>query len=163
MTTIRQLNPHDRSRRNMEIVRARAEGDSWATLGHRFGVSARQARRIVKDVGSAIVTDTTAISPIDIIDAAIMRCEANIEHLAEIAASTDDPIVTIKAIGSQVRITEHELELLQNIGVLPTPLSNLAQQIDLRRVAQQAVDVLNRHHVPAAAKMDFLAALKADS
>ena len=39
----------------------------------RFGVSARQARRIVKVIGTASVTNTTVIDPIGIIEAAVLR------------------------------------------------------------------------------------------
>ena len=68
-------------------------------------------------------------------------------------------MVAINAIRAPVRTTEHEGELLQKVGALPTPLSNLGQQIDLHRVAQQAVEVLDRHGVPVAVKRDLVAAL----
>jgi hypothetical protein len=50
---IRKLNPYDRSQRNAEIVTARANGGSWKKIEKRFGVSGRQARRIVRDADGA--------------------------------------------------------------------------------------------------------------
>jgi hypothetical protein len=158
----RTLNPHDRAQRNASVVAARCDGDSWASIERRFGVSARQARRIVKDVGSASVTNITVIDPIEIIEAAVLRFEALIQQLAEIADDAD-PAVAVKAISAQVRAAESEMTLLQNGGMLPTPLSIIGQQIDARRAAHQAIEVLNRHHVPAVVKKDLLAALRASS
>jgi hypothetical protein len=60
-------------RRNASVVAAPCEGNSWASIERRFGVSARQARRIVKDIGTASVTNTTVIDPIGIIAAAVLR------------------------------------------------------------------------------------------
>jgi hypothetical protein len=159
----RTLNPHDRAQRNASVVAARCDGDSWASIERRFGVSARQARRIVKDVGSASVTNITVIDPIAIIEAAVLRCEAVIAQLAEIADDADDPVVAVNAIRAQIRAAESEMALLQNAGMLPTPLSIIGQQIDARRTADQAIEVLNRHHVSAAVKKDLLAALRASS
>lgn len=141
---------------------ARAEGQSWAAIASRFGVSARQARRIVKDVGSASDACTVSIDAAEIIEAAILRCEAIIADLAEIADSST-PMVAVRAIQAQIRATEHEIELLRNVGILSAPGANLAHQAELQRVAQQAVEVLNRHEVPAVVKSDLLAALHASS
>src|SRR5450755_2041421 len=128
---MRKLNPHDRSTRNGEIVAARAAGESWRRIGERFDVSGRQARRIVKDVG-ANVTNTTVIDPIEIIEAAALRYEALIEQLAEIA-DTADPAVAVKAISAQLRAADSEMALLQNAGMLTSPLSRVGYEIDARR------------------------------
>jgi hypothetical protein len=55
------------------------------------------------------------IDPIATIDAAVLRCEALIEQLAEIA-DTAAPAVAIKAIRAQIRAAESEMALLQNAG-----------------------------------------------
>ena len=156
---VRKLNPHDRSERNAAIVAARSQGDSWATIERRFGVSARQARRIVKDVGSASVS-ATVINPSEIIEAAVMRHEANIELLAEIA-DTADPAVAIRAINAQARAAESEMTLLQNAGMLPIPLSRIGYEMDAHRAASRAVEVLNRHGVSAEAMAELISALTA--
>jgi hypothetical protein len=156
----RKLNPHDRSERNAEIVAARANGASWRQIEQRFGVSGRQARRVVRDVGTARVTRTMAIDPTEFIETALMHQEALIEQLAEIADSTDNPMVAINAIRAQGRANDRQVELLQNAGLLPAPLTNLAQHIDAQRLARRAIEVLNRHQVPAAVKQDLLDALR---
>jgi hypothetical protein len=141
------------------MVAARAAGESWQRIGGRFDVSGRQARRIVKDVGAS-VTNTTVIDPIEIIEAAVLRCEAVIEQLAVIA-DTADPAVAVKAISAQLRATESEMTLLQNAGMLPTPLSRIGYEMDARRAASRAVEVLNRHGVSAEAKAELISALTA--
>lgn len=159
--TIRRLNPHDRASRNGEIVGARAVGASWATIGRRFGVSARQARRIVKDVGSATLVADAPIDAKEIVVSAIMYHETLIEDLAAIADETDDPRVTIAAVQAQIRASESQLTLLQNAGLLPTPLSSIGHQIDARRAASRAVEVLDRHGISAEARGELIAALTA--
>ena len=156
---MRKLNPHDRSTRNREIVAARAAGQSWRQVGEHFDVSGRQARRIVKDVG-ARETSTTVIDPIGIIEAAVLRCEALIEQLADLA-DTAAPAVAIKAIRAQIRAAESEIALLQNAGILPTPLSRIAYDRDAHRAASRAVEVLNRHGVSAEAKAELISAFRA--
>jgi phytoene/squalene synthetase len=156
---MRKLNPHDRSTRNADIVAARAAGVSWRRIGERFDLSGRQARRIVKDVGAS-VTNTTVIDPIAIIEAAVLRCEALIEQLADIA-DTAHPAVAIRAIRAQVRAAESEMALLQNAGLLPTPLSRIGYEMDAHRAGSRAVEVLNRHGVSAEAKAELIAALRA--
>jgi hypothetical protein len=156
----RRLNPHDRAQRNASVVAARCEGESWASIERRFGVSARQARRIMKDIGTASVTNTTVIDPIAIIEAAVLRCEALIEQLADLA-DTAAPAVAIKAIRAQIRAAESEMALLQNAGILPTPLSHLAYEMDAHRAASRAVEVLNRHGVSAEARAELISALRA--
>jgi hypothetical protein len=86
---MRKLNPHDRSTRNAEIVAARAAGESWRRIGERFDVSGRQARRIVKDVGAS-VTNTTAIDPIAIIEAAD-GCVTTLGRRQRVLAPGSDP------------------------------------------------------------------------
>ena len=157
---VRKLNPHDRSERNAAIVAARSQGDSWASIERRFGVSARQARRIVRDVGTASVTRAIAIDPAEAIETAFMHQEALIEQLADIADCTDNPMVVIRAINAQGRATDRQLELLQNAGLLPARRTNLAQHIDAQRAAHRVIEVLNRHQVPAAVKRDILDALR---
>jgi hypothetical protein len=156
---MRKLNPHDRSTRNAEIVAARAAGESWRRIGERFDVSGRQARRIVKDVGAS-VTNTTVIDPIAIIEVAVLRCEALIEQLADLA-DTADPAVAVRAIRAQIRAADSEISLLQNAGILPTPLTRIGYEIDARRAASRAVEVLNRHGVSAEAKAELIAAFRA--
>ena len=157
--TTRKLNPYDRASRATEIVSARGEGNSWAMIERRFGVSARQARRIVKNIGTASFTNNTVIDPIDIIEAAVLRCEAVInEQLAEIA-DTAEPAVAVKAISAQVRAAESEMALLQNAGLLPRRLSCIGQEIDARRAASRAVEVLNRYGVSAEARAELIAVL----
>jgi hypothetical protein len=155
----RRLNPHDRAQRNASVVAARCEGESWASNERRFGVSARQARSIMKDIGTASVTNTTVIDPIAIIEAAVLRCEALIEQLADLA-DTAAPAVAIKAIRAQIRAAESEIALLQNAGILPTPLSRIAYDRDAHRAASRAVEVLNRHGVSAEAKAELISALR---
>ena len=157
---MRKLNPHDRSTRNGEIVAARAAGESWRRIGERFDVSGRQARRIVRDVGAATVISAMTIDPVEIVERAVLRCEAVIEQLAEIA-DTAEPAVAVKAISAQVRAAESELALLQNAGMLPSPLSRIGYEIDARRAASRAVEVLNRYGVSTDAKAELLSALKA--
>jgi hypothetical protein len=108
------------------------------------------------------VKNTTVIDPIEIIEAAVLRCEAVIEQLAEIADDADDPVAAVNAIRAQIRPAESEMTLLQNGGMLPTPFAIIGQQIDARRAAHQAIEVLNRHHVSAAVKKDLLAALRGE-
>ena len=156
---MRKLNPHDRSTRNAEIVAARAAGVSWRRIGERFDVSGRQARRIVKDVGAS-VTSPTVIDPIAIIETAILRHEALSEQLADLADSTANPMVAIRAINAQMRACENVMALLQNAGMLPTPLSRIGLEMDGRRAAERAVEVLNRHGVSAEARAELIAAFK---
>src|SRR5205823_3248204 len=78
---VRRLNPHDRARRNASVVAARCAGHSWASIECRFGVSARQARRIVKDLGTAMLTPSATTDAVEIVERAIMRHEAMIEQL----------------------------------------------------------------------------------
>ncbi len=155
----RRLNPYDRSQRNASVVAARCDGDSWASIERRFGVSARQARRIVKDVGAS-VTSTTVIDPIAIIEAAVLRHEALSGQLADLADSTANPMVAIRAINAQMRACENVMALLQDAGILPTPLSRIGFEMDGRRAAERAVEVLNRHGVSAEAKAELIAAFR---
>ncbi|HWK18463.1 MAG TPA: hypothetical protein VNR66_13505, partial [Solirubrobacteraceae bacterium] len=48
----------------------------------------------------------------------------------------------IKAIRAQIRAAESEMALLQNAGILPTPLSRIAYDRDAHRAASRAVEVL---------------------
>ena len=155
----RRLNPHDRAQRNASVVAARCDGESWASIERRLGVSARQARRIVKDLGGAVLMADATIDPVEIMERAIMRHEALIEQLAEIA-DTADPAVAVRAINAQVRAAESQMALLQNAGILPTPLSRIGVEMDGRRAAERAVEVLNRHGVSAEAKAELIAAFK---
>jgi hypothetical protein len=159
IATSRKLDPWSRVSRNAQIVSARGGGDSWATIERRFGVSARQARRIVKDVGTC-TPDTAIMDPVEIVEAAVMRCEALISQLAEIADVADKPVVAVNAIRAQIRVTESEVVLLQNAGMLPIPLSIVGYQLDAQRAASRAVQVLDRHGVSLEAKEELLAALR---
>ena len=138
-----------------------ADRASWATIERRFGVSARQARRIVKDVGSATLMTDAPIDALEIVTSAIMHHETLIEDLADITDETDDPRVTIAAVRGQIRASESQITLLQNAGLLPTPLSCVGQQIDARRAASRAVEVLDRHGISAEARAELIAALTA--
>ena len=157
----RRLNPHDRSRRNAEIVTARVQGDSWAKIEQRFDVSARQARRIVKDLGYADVT--TALDSVDVVVRALDRCEANIGYLSAVAGAAKNHGLILSAIEAQMRVTEHELNLLRDIGLLPARPSNMAEYTRKQRVVQRAVEVLERHQVPQAAREDLMSVLRGSS
>ena len=155
----RKLDPWSRTTRNAQIVSARGEGESWAMIERQFGVSARQARRIVKDIGMS-TTNTMMIDPVEIVEAAVMRCEALISQLAQIADAAENPAVAVNAIRAQIRATESEIALLQNAGMLPIPLSIIGYQIDAQRAAFKAVQVLDRHGVSLEAKKELAAALR---
>jgi hypothetical protein len=99
------------------------------------------------------------IDPIAIIEAAVLRCEALIEQLADLA-DTADPAVAVRAIRAQIHAAESEIALLQNAR-MPTPLSRIGYEMDGRRAAARAVEVLNRHGVSAEAKAELIAAFTA--
>ena len=137
-----------------------AKATPWATIERRFGVSARQARRIVKDLGGASAATTASIDPMAIVEAALLRCEVLIEDLAVIADTAENQAVAVNAIRAQIRSTDHRLALLRDAGVLPMPLSCLAQHFDAERAASHATEVLDRHRAPADVKRALVAALR---
>ena len=93
---------------------------------------------------------------------AVLRCEALIEQLADLADAAA-PAVAIKAIRAQIRAAESQIALLQNAGIFPTPLSRIAYDRDAHRAASRAVEVINRHGVSAEAKAELISALRAPS
>ena len=95
-----------------------------------------------------------------IVEAALLRCEVLIEDLAVIADTAENQAVAVNAIRAQIRSTDHQLALLRDAGVLPMPLSRLAQHFDAERAASHATEVLDRHRVPANVKRELVAALR---
>ena len=100
---------------------------------------------------------------VDIVERALLHREAIIGQLAELADTTDDPLVAIRAIDARARVADGEVALLQAIGALPTPLSCVGQHIDVRRLARDAVDVLTRTGFSPEIKRELLDVLNAAS
>lgn len=154
----RRLNPYDRAERNAKIVAARCHGDSWTAIGCRNGVSARQARRIVKDVGRSTPMNATIVDPGQIVTRVVREREAIISQLAEIAVATHDPVMAIKAIEAQVRAADGEVGLLRSRSA---SYATLADWSAARRApgGAGAIAVLHKHGVSDALKAELCAAL----
>jgi hypothetical protein len=135
----------DRARRDADIYLAQRQGQSYALLARRFGLSARQCRRIVEAYRKREPSPFDG-APIEHLERMLEMTDADISDLAEIALTAPNPAAQIGAIRAKRGCVKAQVNLLQRIGFLPTPgrLSHAGVAL-LERELRQA---LRRHDAP---------------
>ncbi len=73
-----------------------------------------------------------------------------------LARDTTHDGTRLGAIRGRLEVMRAKYELLAAVGVLPCDLGRLSVEIDLRRTADQVIDVLERHDVAEAVFDDLL-------
>jgi hypothetical protein len=141
------MTSHERFLRNSQVVRERARGLGWAEISARFGLSDRQARRVVAEYRESR-PHLHELDPIEIIEEALLQHDAAIEDLALLAQTTSHDGTKLGAIKGRLEALRAKLELMAAVGVLPRDLRRLQIEVDIRHVAQAILDVFAAYDVP---------------
>lgn len=133
---------HERARRNTEIVEARARGLSWPTIAVASGLSERHCRRVVADFRASAprLHDT---DPVEVIEDALHQYRDAAEELALIAGQTGNESVRVGAIKARLDCLRSTTALMQEVGVLPHDLGQLAVEIDVRQMVVRVLAVFD--------------------
>jgi hypothetical protein len=143
--------------RNSEIVTARARGQRWSTIATAFGVSERQARRVVSE-HRASQPRLHQRDPLEIFEELYERYEAVLEQLAEVADEASNDSARVGALRARIEVMRDQGQLLRTVGILP--LDALGLQIDLQSVADRFVGVFQRFDIQAGARDALLEAIE---
>jgi hypothetical protein len=97
--------------------------------------------------------------PVEVVDQMLERYESFGERLIGIADTATNDSARVGAIKAAMEAMKAQAELMQAIGVLPRSLGQMAVEIDLRRVARAAIDVLDRNGVPVEVQRELVQAV----
>jgi hypothetical protein len=109
----------DRIRRDFNIVIAYLRGARYSTISEMFGISERQAKRIVAKHREEQGTLDSYAEALDRVDDQLEFIDAAIGDLALIRLNTNSEAVRIKAITRQDQLMHRRVQLLLTIGALP--------------------------------------------
>ena len=146
MTTIeavaeKRLSAREQVCRDDEIVKARMRGMTWPTIANRFGLTERRCQQVMAEFRESHPTARSR-SPLELLDEVLEGYEAAREDFAEIAATTTHDATRLGAIRSSVAVLEEQVNLLINLGIVPT-LLELRQEVNAREVARKMMVVLD--------------------
>jgi len=148
------VNTAERNERNAEIVAARKAGEQTGSIARRFGITERQARRILAehrdDPARELVED-----PVEILERTLAALDEEKEKLAQIAATTTSDWVRQKAITARVRVLGRKTALIQSVGLMPPP-HVFRHDLEVTKFAEIAVDIFHRYDVPHEAVEEIL-------
>jgi hypothetical protein len=149
----------DRDRR---IVADRAAGLTWATVAARNGLAERQCRNIVAKHREE-QPPPWEHDPLEVLQEQLEQLDALVERLALVAEESGHDAVRLGALKSQLIALQQRRELLQATGLLPRILGLIGQEIDMRRMTDDAVRVLKQHDVSQELADDLVAAFRSHS
>ena len=133
--------------RDDEIIRMRAEGETWKRIAERHGISTRQCRRVVTQSKTGM-RSLPSMDAIEWVESTYLLYEEAIDQLQEIAEISNNASARVGAIKAAVAVQAEETALLQAVGVLPRNLGRLAVELDVRHVATTVTQVFEEFAVP---------------
>jgi hypothetical protein len=149
----------DRDRR---IVADRAAGLTGATVAARNGLAERQCRNVVAKHREE-QPPPWEHDPVEVLPGQLEQLDALIERLALVAEQSAHDAVRLGELKAQLTALKQRRELLQATGLMPRNLGLIVQEIDMRRVTDDAVRVLKQHDVSRELVDDLVAALRSHS
>jgi hypothetical protein len=153
------MKTRERSERDADVIAARARGLSWREVSRRFDISDRHCRRIVAEYRES-GPKLHEVDPVEVIEDALASYDAAIEDFALLAEQTGHDGTRLGAIRGRLEATSAKLGLMTSVGVLPRNLGRLAVEIDVRKAAATAIDVLDRNGIPPEVQQQLAEALQ---
>jgi hypothetical protein len=155
-----------KAQRNADIVRDRARMMSWDKLAKKYGISDRQARRVVADWRDANKDELKQIDPLGTVLEILEQYEAAQEELSEAADKAREKEqyrTVVAAVGKRADIMRAAVELRQAMGLLPKNLGKLRVEFDINFIAAQFVRIMEENDVPVNVREELVAVLERGS
>jgi hypothetical protein len=152
--------PEAREERDRLLHRLKTERSmTYATLSQMFGVSDRQARRVVRDRRRQLAADAWDIDRTrEVIEETLEGLDHLIEQFAILAAHTDGA-TKLGAMRERRETLLKRLETLQSLGVLPHDLGQFSVRLDLEESASRMLEAFKRLGVSEAVQQEVLDAM----
>lgn len=125
----------EQTARNLAIVRARARGFTWTTIGESYGMTPRRAQQIVNEWRDEEEIDQPDAYD-DVLDE-IRLVDARIESFATLADETKNDSVRLGALKAMGPAQATRLDLKRAIGLLPSQLHNALAHTTILRLADE--------------------------
>lgn len=134
------------TRRNHDIIEARARGISWASIGRTFDLDPDHCRRILRE-HRASLPPLEIVSGEDHVRDWLEQKESVIGELALVAVGTSHDGTRLGAINSRARHQEQRFEFLQLMGLAPR-FQTAAQDRNVEAWARAIIDAFERNNIP---------------
>lgn len=121
--------------RNLALVRDRARGYTWTTLGERYGMTPRRAQQIVSEWYEEEEIDQP--DAYDEMLGEIRLLDAQIEDCAKLGDETKNDSVRLGALKAIGPAQARRLELKRAIGLLPSRLHDVEAHATISRLANE--------------------------
>ena len=157
------MTEEERLERNVELVRDRLRGQSWAYLAEKYNLEISRCQLIYREWRQENQSTYVGRDPIAIVHSMLDRLESWVEQLAEVADSSGTETTKIAAINAQLNALTRTAELMQATGILPHDLGTLRVELDVQTLAVKLVTVLTEQGAPPEMKRAILEALRADA
>lgn len=132
----------DRARRNLTIFRLSLRGVDIYDIADTYDLHPKTVQEIINQckVEGQRLSDT---NPLDVIQEWLMKNSAGISQLAAAASGRKTPVAAkINAINSRLAREDRALEVMQAVGLIPTDLGQVRQQLKGVQLATRMLDLL---------------------
>jgi uncharacterized membrane protein YccC len=148
----RRLTQAESIRRQQEIVKLRdVERRTFGEIAGLVGMAEKETREAYHRYVRELAPLLSAPSADEQIAEALRALDDAGQLLWRLAADADNSSASVGALRGLIDLTFREIQLRQNLGLLPRPLSRITREADDAWLARKIASVFRKYEVPEAA------------